>query len=109
MFGWMNRLLGKKNRELENALMANPYLVDVRSEAEFANGSVEGAVNIPLDKLTTQLKTLRQHSCIVVFCRSGFRSGMAKKVLQQKGISAVINGGKWQNVQRTKQSLNLKS
>ncbi|MDK7675967.1 rhodanese-like domain-containing protein [Weeksella sp. HMSC059D05] len=105
----MNRLLGKKNRELENALMANPYLVDVRSEAEFANGSVEGAVNIPLDKITTQLETLRKHSCIVVFCRSGFRSGMAKKVLQQKGILAVVNGGKWQHVQRAKQSINQKS
>jgi rhodanese-related sulfurtransferase len=37
-------------------------------------------------------------SAIIVFCKSGNRSGMAKAILAQAGISNVTNGGTWQDV-----------
>jgi rhodanese-related sulfurtransferase len=35
---------------------------------------------------------------IVVFCRSGSRSGQAKSILEQNGFTNVTNGGTWQEV-----------
>ena len=37
---------------------------------------------------------------IIVFCRSGNRSSMAKNLLEQNGIKNVVNGGTWENVKQ---------
>lgn len=74
------------------------FLVDVRTPDEFKDGSVLNAVNIPLDEVPNRIEDFSGKSAIVVFCRSGNRSGKAKKVLVDNGIQNVINGGSWQNV-----------
>ena len=89
---------GGGNVHLEAALAQKPLLLDVRSQSEFATGSVAGAVNIPLQNLPGRLKEIRGQKHIVVFCRSGNRSGMAKTVLDKNGFANVTNGGSWQNV-----------
>lgn len=76
------------------------FLVDVRTPDEFAEGSVEGAVNIPLSVLEQEFSQFKNKENIVVFCRSGARSGNAKLILEQNGVERVINGGPWQNVQQ---------
>lgn len=97
--GFFSALLGNKNKEqLSDAIKNGAFLVDVRTPAEFATGSVKGAVNIPLDKITGQLSAFKDKKAIVVFCRSGSRSGMAKSILEQNGVSQVINGGAWEAV-----------
>lgn len=72
--------------------------IDVRTPAEFAQGSVKGAVNIPLDQVEKQLVKFKGKKNIVVFCRSGSRSSQAKAILEQNGITNVINGGSWEDV-----------
>jgi rhodanese-related sulfurtransferase len=72
--------------------------VDVRTPAEFAQGSVKGAVNIPLDQIEKQLAKFKGKKNIVVFCRSGSRSSKAKAILEQNGIINVTNGGSWEDV-----------
>ena len=76
------------------------FLVDVRTEEEFAQGSVGGAVNIPLSVLEQELSQFEDRENIVVFCRSGARSGNAKLILESNGFENVTNGGSWQNVQQ---------
>lgn len=76
------------------------FLVDVRTPDEFAEGSVEGAVNIPLSVLEQEFSQFKNKENVVVFCRSGARSGNAKLILEQNGFERVINGGPWQNVQQ---------
>ncbi len=76
------------------------FLVDVRTPDEFAEGSVEGAVNIPLSVLEQEFSQFKNKENIIVFCRSGARSGNAKLILEQNGFERVINGGPWQNVQQ---------
>lgn len=76
------------------------FLVDVRTPDEFAEGSVEGAVNIPLSVLEQELSQFKNKENIIVFCRSGARSGNAQIILQQHGFENVVNGGPWQNVQQ---------
>jgi rhodanese-related sulfurtransferase len=74
------------------------FYVDVRTPAEFAQGSVKGAVNIPLDQIEKQLAKFKGKKNIVVFCRSGSRSSKAKAILEQNGITNVTNGGSWEDV-----------
>ena len=68
-------------------------VVDVRTAEEFQNGSVEGAVNIPLHEIQKRLNEFKDKKSILVFCQSGNRSALAKRVLEENGISGVTDGG----------------
>lgn len=75
------------------------FLVDVRTPEEFKAGSVDNAVNIPLNELSNRLEEFEGMNNIIVFCRSGARSNKAMKVLQSHGVLDVVNGGSWKSVQ----------
>ena len=97
--GFFSALFGNAdNTKLTEVVREGAFLVDVRSPSEFASGSVKGAVNIPLDNLQQQIATFKGKQNIVVFCRSGNRSSMAKNILSQSGFQNVIDGGTWKNV-----------
>lgn len=97
--GFFSAMFGTTdNTKLAEAIKEGAFLVDVRSAGEFGSGSVKGAVNIPLDRVASQLAKFKGKKNIVVFCRSGNRSGQAKSILDQNGFQNVINGGTYQNV-----------
>jgi phage shock protein E len=97
--GIFSALFGKTdNSHLSEAIKNGAFLVDVRTPQEFSAGSVKGAVNIPLDKLQSQLSRFRDKKNIVVFCMSGGRSSQARSILEKNGFQNVINGGTWHNV-----------
>lgn len=66
--------------------------LDVREEWEYEDDNL-GAKNIPLAELPNRLDELADYKNeeIVVHCRSGARSGNAKKFLETKGFSKVRN------------------
>ncbi|MDR2282405.1 MAG: rhodanese-like domain-containing protein [Sphingobacterium sp.] len=100
MMDLIKRLFGNKDLEvLKEVLRRKAFLVDVRSPEEFVSGSVVGAINIPLGTLPEQLEKFEGKDGIVVFCRSGMRSGQAKVILEKAGHGNVVNGGAWQRVQ----------
>ena len=100
--GLFSAIFGSNNNEqLSAAIAEGAFLVDVRTPAEFSGGSVDGAVNVPLDKVSDQLAKFKDKKNIVVFCRSGSRSSQAKTILEQNGVQNVINGGTWQDVKNT--------
>ncbi len=71
-----------------------PSYVDVRTPEEFAEGHIDNAINIPLDQVPHRVSEFKDlPKPVVVYCRSGNRSGMAKTILQQNGINEVENGG----------------
>lgn len=86
---------GNANSELEKVIKEGAFLVDVREPFEFDEGHVKGSVNIPLNQIPEQLEAFANKETIVVFCRSGNRSGMAKKILESNGFKNVINGETW--------------
>ena len=55
MFGVFKNLFSKNNTQMENLIKEGAFLVDVRTAAEFAEGSAKGATNIPLDQIPNQL------------------------------------------------------
>lgn len=87
---------GKGTVAATKKLIAEGALViDVRTTEEFAAGHLEGALNIPYDVIATHLDTIgadKQRS-VVVYCRSGRRSGIAQQTLKGHGYTNVVNGG----------------
>lgn len=99
MFGIFKNLFSQGNSEdIAMLIKDGAYLVDVRTPQEFAGGSIKGAINIPLDKVKSQLTKFKDQKHIIVFCRSGNRSSKAKSILAQNGFANVTNGGTWDNV-----------
>lgn len=99
MFEFLKSLFGGAPAvDLAEIIARKPYLVDVRTPGEFAQGHPKGAVNIPLDRINASLDKFKGKKDIVVFCRSGNRSGQAKMILESKGFTNVVNGGTWNNV-----------
>jgi phage shock protein E len=69
-------------------------IVDVRTPAEFKAGSYPGAINIPLNQIGGRIKEFGDSTKpIVLYCRSGNRSGKARKILIDHGFIDVTNGG----------------
>lgn len=98
--GFFDFLMGSStsNEELTKLIQEGAMLVDVRSPGEFSTGSAKGAVNIPLDNVGNSLNKFKNKSHIIVFCRSGNRSGQAKSILERNGFTNVTNGGTWNQV-----------
>ncbi|CAI8430755.1 MAG: Thiosulfate sulfurtransferase PspE [Halieaceae bacterium] len=74
--------------------ISSPIIIDVRSPQEFATGSIEGAVNLPLKGLPDSLLSegIELDEEVVVYCRSGRRSAQAKTVLKAAGFELVFDG-----------------
>lgn len=68
-------------------------LYDVRTPGEYAGGHVPGAVNIPLDQLSSRMDELAPHKgdAVYLVCASGNRSGKAATQLAAAGFSNPIN------------------
>lgn len=80
--------------ELEDYNMDNSVLVDVRTEMEFNNGHIEGAVNIPVDDLRNRLNELDKNKEIVEYCQVGLRGYIADRILAQAGFKVKnLTGG----------------
>lgn len=90
------RISGADAREL---VQNGALLLDVRTPSEFTRGHIEGAINIPIRELGGRLGELGNNSGeIVVYCQSGGRSAMAKRILERNGFEHVhdLGGiGRW--------------
>ena len=75
-------------------------LVDVRTAAEFADGHLKGARNIPVQELERKLRELPKDKPIILYCRSGSRSGMALQILQTAGYTNIYNAGSLDSLAR---------
>ena len=70
------------------------FILDVRDPHEFSAGSIEGAVNIPLNDLRARLEELPRDREIWVNCRVGQRAYYACRVLSQHGFRVKnLSGG----------------
>lgn len=69
-------------------------LIDVRSNGEFGGGHIEGAVNIPIQELARRMDELGdKDKKIVLYCQSGGRSAMAKRLLESNGFTGIHDMG----------------
>jgi rhodanese-related sulfurtransferase len=79
----------------ERIAWADPTLVvlDVRTPAEFAEGHVPGAINIPNAELAARVAELQgsREKDIVVYCRTGMRAREALGVLDKAGFKRLYH------------------
>lgn len=90
------------------ALLQNPpqglVIVDVRTPAEFREGHLPGAVNMDYfgGPFETQIQSLPKTAPVLLYCRTGNRSGSAYDVMTKAGIGNILhmNEGitKWQQL-----------
>ncbi|MBZ0314797.1 MAG: hypothetical protein K8L91_00150 [Anaerolineae bacterium] len=76
--------------EAELAAGGDLFLLDVRSPDEYAEGHIEGAVNVPIETVADNLALLPALDAnIVVYCGSGHRSAIIMEVLNLLGYTNV--------------------
>ncbi len=76
-------------------------VVDVRKPAEYADGHLKQAVNIPLDEMTdpASMVNLEEDQNIYVQCAGGYRSVIASSILKKQGIHNIRNiVGGWNKI-----------
>jgi phage shock protein E len=80
--------------EVKEWINSGALIVDVRTPEEFAAAQFHNAINIPLSDLDKNLQIFGDKEMkIIVYCRTGNRSGQAKSILEKNGFTNVINGG----------------
>ena len=70
-------------------------LIDVRTAGEYAEGHLANAKLIPVQELARRLSEINKSKPVLLYCRSGHRSGNALKMLQGQGYTDAkqIEGG----------------
>lgn len=76
-------------------LAAGAKLFDVRTPEEFAGGHLPGAVNLPYDQIAARAAELPSDKSerVILYCRSGRRSGIALETLKGMGFTNAVNAG----------------
>lgn len=89
-----NILDGTASAKHFEKLASEGLLLDVRSPSEVKQGSIAGAVNIPVNQLRQRIDELPKDKIINIYCAVGIRSYIASRILKQKGFDASnISGG----------------
>lgn len=79
--------------EARDELEAGAYLLDVRRPEEFEEARIAGAQLITLQELSRRVEELPEGRRLVVYCKSGGRSGQAVSWLNARGFDAVNMAG----------------
>lgn len=101
MISFLKKLLGLGPATDFAALVkGGAQIIDVRTKAEFEQGHIKGAVNIPLNNLSNHYAKFKKDKPIITCCASGVRSAQARNILQANGFTMVFNGGGWSSLKR---------
>jgi NADPH-dependent 2,4-dienoyl-CoA reductase/sulfur reductase-like enzyme/rhodanese-related sulfurtransferase len=67
------------------------FLLDVRTQQEFMQGHIPGAINMPIDELRCRMNELPKNRKIYIYCQIGLRGYLASRILLQSGFGEVYN------------------
>jgi len=87
---------------LAGAALAKEVVIDVRTPQEFQAGHVPGALLIPYEQIGQKIASanVAKDDHVVLYCRSGRRSGIAMSTLKSMGFSNVENYGSLEQAQK---------
>jgi phage shock protein E len=103
MINFLKRIFGEKVN-IQELISHGATIIDVRTKAEFQQGHLKNSINIPLDKLSDNLRKLDKKRSIITCCASGMRSASARSILISNGFTQVYNGGSWTRLRKYKTS-----
>lgn len=72
-------------------LKSDEALLDVRTETEYQQGHIAGAINFDISSPTIMqdIDNLDQSKTYIVYCRSGGRSQLASMIMKQEGLKVI--------------------
>ncbi|HTY20452.1 MAG TPA: FAD-dependent oxidoreductase [Geobacteraceae bacterium] len=76
---------------VQQADRSRHFLLDVRTPAEYAAGTIEGAVNIPLEQLRERITEIPENKQVILFCRAGLTAYNSARILEGNGITDYLN------------------
>ncbi|UXK10025.1 rhodanese-like domain-containing protein [Shewanella putrefaciens] len=81
-------------------IVAGAMVLDVRTPEEFAEGHLANAVNIPFEQVTQEFmnRGIPKDTPVVLYCRSGRRSGIAVADLVAAGYTQAFDAGAYQSL-----------
>jgi phage shock protein E len=80
-------------KTLTKELIESATIIDVRTDEEVAQGIFAGAIHICLDDLASEMSQFEEMKApVILYCRSGNRSGQALRYLEEHGFSNLYNG-----------------
>jgi rhodanese-related sulfurtransferase len=74
----------------ELASSTPPLVLDIRTAREHQQKRIQSSVNIPLNQLQKRLAEVPRDRRLLVHCAGGYRSSIAASILQQHGITNLI-------------------
>jgi phage shock protein E len=96
--GLLDFLFGNKNKKIQEFMIRNAIIIDVRTKAEYDMGAIPGSKNIPLQNINSKIKEIKKlNRPVITCCASGMRSGSAASILNGQGVEAM-NGGGWKSL-----------
>src|SRR5512133_1514132 len=96
---FLELIFGKKVN-LQEVVTNGAVILDVRTKTEYQSGHLKNSINIPIDKLSQNIKKLSKNKPIITCCASGARSASARKMLKSNGFEQVYNGGSWYSLRK---------
>jgi rhodanese-related sulfurtransferase len=91
LFGFLGRLGIKQISPRDLDQKKGMVLMDVRSDKEYEQGHIPGAVHVPLSDIGNKVKKLKKDKELVVYCRNGNQSIWAIKRLMGMGYRNLNN------------------
>ncbi|MBC8403115.1 MAG: rhodanese-like domain-containing protein [Candidatus Marinimicrobia bacterium] len=87
-----------KSQKVESRL-----IIDVRTDKEFDSGHLQGAINTSYQVIGENIADLTccKNQEIILYCRSGRRSEIAKTTLLELGYTNVTNAGGYEEIKAT--------
>jgi phage shock protein E len=79
-----------------------PVTIDVRTQAEWDAGHIEGALHLPVDVIGERIAAAvpDKTTPVVLYCKAGVRAGKAKGVLEKLGYTRVENAGGYEDLKK---------
>lgn len=79
--------------ELKNKIIQGAILIDVRSNQEYREGHLQGAINIADFEIASrvQREIPKKNQLIVLYCQYGGRSKNAMTIMKKLGYTNVYN------------------
>ena len=91
LFGYLGRLGIKQITARELDQMKGMTVLDTRTDKEYKQGHIPGAIHIELSDVGNKAKKLRKDKDLVVYCQNGNRSIWAIKRLMGMGFNSLYN------------------
>jgi glyoxylase-like metal-dependent hydrolase (beta-lactamase superfamily II)/rhodanese-related sulfurtransferase len=70
---------------------SNFILLDVRTNTEYEDNHIKGAINIPVGELRTRYRELNKEKPTILICSSGNRSSLGTSILSRNGFTNLFN------------------